>query len=77
MREVQLLSQHEQALRGAVTDSYEVWEVRRQWWRFHYLSAALMETLEHWRESFPEVQSLDHSKLRGAADGGKRRAAGG
>ena len=37
--------------------------MRRQWWRFHYLSAALMETLEHWRESFPEVQSLDHSKL--------------
>jgi uncharacterized membrane protein YccC len=63
LQEVQLLSQHEQALRGAQTDCYEVWEARHKWWRFHRLSAALMETLEHWRESFPEIQSLDLSKL--------------
>ncbi len=63
LQEVQLLSQHEQALRGAQTDCYEVWEMRHQWWRFHHQSAALMETLEHWRESFPEIQSLDHGKL--------------
>jgi len=63
LQEVQLLSQHEQALRGAQTDSYEVWEVRRPWWRFHRQSTTLMETLEHWRGSFPEIQSLDHSKL--------------
>jgi uncharacterized membrane protein YccC len=63
MQEVQLLNQCEQTLRAAQTDSYEVWEVRHQWWRFHRQSAALMETLEHWRESFPEIQSLDQSKL--------------
>jgi len=32
MQEVQLLSEREQALRAAQTDSYEVWEVRHQWW---------------------------------------------
>jgi uncharacterized membrane protein YccC len=63
MQEVQLLSQREQALRAAETDTYEVWEVRRQWWRFHHQSTALMEALEHWRESFSEIQPLDLTKL--------------
>jgi len=63
MQEVQLLSAREQALRAAQTDSYEVWEVRQQWWHFHRQSTALMVTLERWRESFPEIQSLDQSKL--------------
>ena len=63
MQELQLLSQCEQALRAAQTDSYAVWEVRHQWWRFHRQSTVLMETLEHWRESFPEMQPLDRAAL--------------
>jgi uncharacterized membrane protein YccC len=63
MQEVQLLSQRAQALNAAETDSYEVWEVRHQWRRFHRLSTALMEALEQWRESFSEIQPLDLTKL--------------
>ena len=59
MQEVQLLGQVGQALNAAVTDSYPVWEVRRRWRRFHQLSAELMESLERWRESFPEIRQLD------------------
>ena len=63
MQEVQLLGQRAQALNAAETDSYEVWEVRHQWRRFHRQSTALMETLEQWRESFSEIQPLDLTKL--------------
>jgi uncharacterized membrane protein YccC len=63
MQEVQLLSQRSQALNAAETDSYEVWEARHQWRRFHRQSTALMETLEQWRESFSEIQPLDLTKL--------------
>jgi uncharacterized membrane protein YccC len=63
LQEVQLLSQREQALRAAETDSYEVWELRHQWWRFHRQSTDLMEALEHWRQSFTEIQPLDRSAL--------------
>ncbi len=63
MQEVQLLSQTGQALNAAETDSYEVWETRHQWRRFHQQSAAVMEALEHWRESFDEIQPLDLAKL--------------
>jgi uncharacterized membrane protein YccC len=63
MQEVQLLNQHAQALSAAETDSYEVWEVRHQWRRFHQQSSALMVALDQWRESFAEVQSLDLNKI--------------
>ena len=63
MQEVQQLAQMGQALSAAETDSYEVWEVRHQWWRFHQQSSALMVALEHWRESFSEIQSIDLSKI--------------
>ncbi len=63
MQEVQLLSQHAQALNAAETDSYEVWEVRHQWRRFHRLSTALLEALMQWRESFSEMQPLDRIAL--------------
>ena len=63
MQEIQLLNQHAQALSAAETDSYEVWEVRRQWRRFHQLSSSLMVALEQWRESFAEAQSLDLNKI--------------
>ncbi len=63
MREVHLLTGLGQALNAAETDSYEVWEVRRQWRRFHEQATTLGEALESWRESFPEVQPLDLTKL--------------
>jgi len=63
MQEMQLLSQFAQALNAAETDSYEVWEVRHHWRRYHHLSTALMETLEQWRESFSEIQPLALTKL--------------
>ena len=47
MQELRLLKQVEQLLNAAETDSYEVWEVRRQWRLFHQQSTALMETLGH------------------------------
>ena len=63
MQEVQLVGQVGQALNAAETDSYAVWEVRRQWRRFHELSTELMDTFERWRESFPEVQQLELTKI--------------
>jgi uncharacterized membrane protein YccC len=63
MQEVRLAGQLGQALGAAETDSYTVWEVRHLWHRFHDSSAALGETLERWRESFPEIQELDLTKL--------------
>jgi uncharacterized membrane protein YccC len=63
MQEVQELTQRAAALNAAETDSYEVWELRHQWRRFHGLSAALMEALEKWRESFNEIMPLDRNAL--------------
>ena len=63
MREVQEFGQFRQALAAARTDSYEVWEARRQWQQVQDLSAALMENLERWRESFAEVKDLDLTRL--------------
>jgi uncharacterized membrane protein YccC len=63
MQELQLLTGLGKVLGAAELDSYEVFEVRHQWRRFHEISAALMVSLEHWRESFPEIQSLDLERL--------------
>lgn len=57
-QEVQLIGEFEQTLSGARTDTYEVWEMRNRWRRYQQQTAALMEALEHWRESFPELQTL-------------------
>jgi uncharacterized membrane protein YccC len=59
MQGLQQLNQFSQALAGARTSSYAVWEARRQWGRFHAGSQQVTETLERWRESFSEVQDLD------------------
>ena len=59
MHEVELVTAVGQALNAAETDSYTVWEIRHQWRRLHWLSAEFMETLERWRESFPELQGMD------------------
>jgi uncharacterized membrane protein YccC len=48
-----------QLLASAQTESYEVWEVRRQWRRYQGLVGELAEVLEQWRESFDELQALD------------------
>ena len=63
MQELRLLKQVEQLLNAAETDSYEVWEVRRQWRLFHQQSTALMEALGHWRTSLPEIEPLDRTRL--------------
>jgi hypothetical protein len=63
LQEVQLLSQVGQALNAAQTDSYEVWEARHAWQHFQHQSTSLMEALERWRQSFPEIQQLDMTRL--------------
>ena len=63
MLEVQQFNQFNQALAAARTDSYEVWEVRRQWRQLQAQAADVMETLERWRESFAEVRDLDLTRL--------------
>ena len=59
MQEAALLPKVGQTLEAAETDSHEVFALRDQWRRFHHLSIALEKTLERWRQSFPEIQSLD------------------
>mgnify|MGYP001770074399 CR=1 FL=1 len=45
------------------TDSYEVWEVRRQWRRFRDQARDLSESLERWREALKEGRALDLAAL--------------
>ncbi len=56
---VQAQTRFNQLLPAARTDSYEVWELRRQWLHYKALVSELGEVLEHWRESFDELQALD------------------
>jgi hypothetical protein len=56
---VQAQTQFNQLLLAAKTDSYEVWELRRQWGAYQSLVSELAEVLEQWRESFDELQALD------------------
>ena len=60
---MQQFTQFSQALAAARTDSYQVWEVRRQWQQVQDRSQEVMETLERWRESFAEVKDLDLDRL--------------
>ena len=62
LQEIQLLTRAGQLLDAAETDSYEVWEVRHQWRHFLQLSKTLRETLDRWRESFPQIRDLDLTK---------------
>ncbi len=57
------LTRFDQALGGAQTDSYEVWEVRRQWRRFRDQARDLSESLERWREALKEGRALDLAAL--------------
>ncbi len=56
---LQAQTRFDQLLASAQTDSYAVWELRRQWRRYQGLVGELAEVLEHWRESFDELQALD------------------
>jgi len=56
---VQAQTRFNQLLPAAQTDSYEVWELRRQWLHYKDLVSEVGEVLEHWRESFDELQALD------------------
>ena len=60
---VQEQTRFDQMLAAAETDSYEVWELRRQWRRYQRQAVELAETLERWRVSFAEVRDLDLAGL--------------
>jgi len=59
----QAKTRFDQLLDSASTDSYEVWELHRQWRGYQREVAELAVTLERWRESFAEVQDLDLQRL--------------
>jgi uncharacterized membrane protein YccC len=63
LQEAQCLSQLGQAMNAAETDAYEVWELRHTWRRVFQQSTVLLETLERWRVSLPEIQGLDLARL--------------
>ena len=56
---IQQQTQFGQLLAAAETDSYEVWELRKQWQRYQGLVSELAQVLEQGRESFNELQSLE------------------
>jgi hypothetical protein len=63
MQEVQQLQHLGQALTGAREDTYEVWEMRREWGHYAAQVDQIREALARWRESFEEVQPLDLQSL--------------
>jgi uncharacterized membrane protein YccC len=62
-QQVQVLAQFGGILDAALTDSYEVWELRHPWRRFQGQSSALLETMEQWHESRKELGELDLNVL--------------
>jgi len=62
-QEAQVKIRFDQLLDAAETDSSEVRELRRPWRRYQQQATELMHTLEHWRESFAEAQTLDLQRL--------------
>jgi len=63
VQEVQQIQHFGQTLTGAREDTYEVWEMRREWERYAAQAEQVMEALERWRESFEEVRPLDLESL--------------
>ena len=59
----QCLAQFGAMLESALTDSYAVWELRRQWHRFQQQSAALREILARWQASSAQIAELDLDAL--------------
>jgi len=62
-QEMQQINGLNTALAGAQADTYEVWELRRQWGRFRADAEGLMTALERWRQGFDEVRELDLKAL--------------
>jgi len=62
-QEVQEQTRFDQLLNAAETDTYEIWELRREWHRYRSQAVELSETMERWRESFAEVQALHLPRL--------------
>jgi uncharacterized membrane protein YccC len=52
-----------QLLNAAASESYEVREHRRDWLRLNQVSRSLLQTLESWRESFPEISHLELTRF--------------
>ena len=62
-QQVQILAQFSSILDAALTDSYEVWELRDQWHHFQNQSIALHETLDRWNGSSKELDEIDLNTL--------------
>jgi uncharacterized membrane protein YgaE (UPF0421/DUF939 family) len=60
---LQVQNQFEQLLGPAATDSYEIWELRRQWQQYRSQVLELSEVMERWHESFVEIKHLDMQEL--------------
>jgi uncharacterized membrane protein YccC len=60
---LQAQTRFNQLLDAAETDTYDVWETRRQWRLYQGQGIKLTEIIERWREGFCEIQSLDLPKL--------------
>jgi len=60
---MQAQTRFNQLLDAAQADSYEVWELRRQWRRYQQQVAKLAETMEHWREGFVDLRGLSLNAL--------------
>ncbi len=52
-----------QLLDAAETDTYDVWELRKQWRCYQGQALKLTEMIERWREGICEIQSFDLPKL--------------
>lgn len=52
-----------QLLDAAESDSLSISEFRLQWRRFQQHASELTESMEHWRESFADTQTLDLSRF--------------
>ena len=62
-QEIQQQARFSQLLDAAESDTYEVWEIRRQWRRMQRQSAEFSATLERWRDGFVDVRALDLQRL--------------
>lgn len=60
---LQAQAQSKQLLDAAETDTYEIWELRKQWQHHQENAVSMTETIGRWRESFSETQTLTVSKL--------------
>jgi hypothetical protein len=60
---VQQQTQFNQLLDAAETDSYDVWELRQQWRQYQQQMVQLTGAMDHWCESFVDLNGLDLQHL--------------